>query len=97
MSLFDFFALFGAMILLALVPSPSVFAVIARSLSAGFLHGAMTTLGILIGDLLFILFAVFGLSYIAEGFENLFRKDVIENSNYIHNNELTIKYIIKYQ
>ena len=59
-------ALFGAMVVLAAVPSVSVFAVVARSAALGFLHGLYTTLGIVAGDIVFILVAIFGLSMVAE-------------------------------
>ena len=59
-------ALFGAMATLAIIPSPSVFAVVARSIASGFAHGLVTVLGIMVGDLLFIILAIYGLSAIAE-------------------------------
>lgn len=59
-------ALFGAMAILAAVPSVSVLAVTSRAASAGFLHGALTTAGVVVGDLLFILLAIFGLALLAE-------------------------------
>ena len=65
-------ALFGAMVILAIVPGPGVFAVVARSVASGFAHGFVTTIGIVVGDFLFILLAVFGLSAIAEAMGNLF-------------------------
>ncbi|HET7687692.1 MAG TPA: LysE family translocator [Candidatus Macondimonas sp.] len=65
-------ALFGAMALLALTPSMSVFAVTANAASGGFVPGAFTALGIVLGDLVFIFFAIFGLALLAENFGNLF-------------------------
>jgi len=59
-------ALFVAMAVLAAVPSVSVLAVSARAASSGFAHGALTAAGIVLGDLLFILLAVFGLALLAE-------------------------------
>jgi threonine/homoserine/homoserine lactone efflux protein len=58
-------ALFGAMILLALIPGPGVFAVVARSMSSGFRHGAATAAGIVFGDYVFIIFSVMGLVALA--------------------------------
>ncbi|WP_137226586.1 LysE family translocator [Shewanella sp. MEBiC00475] len=58
-------ALFFAMFILAIVPGPAVFAVVSRSLSNGFSHGAAITFGVLLGDYLCILLALFGLSTIA--------------------------------
>lgn len=59
-------ALFAAMALLAAVPSVSVLAVSARAATFGFGHGALTTAGIVLGDLIFVLLAVFGLALLAE-------------------------------
>ncbi len=59
-------ALFGAMAVLAALPSVSVLAVTAKSASSGFLHGVFTAIGIVVGDIIFILFAVFGLVLLVE-------------------------------
>jgi len=59
-------ALFGAMALLAAVPSVSVLIVSARAASAGFGHGALAAAGIVAADILFILLALFGLALLAE-------------------------------
>ncbi len=59
-------ALFGAMVVLAFIPSVSVLTVSARSAASGFIHGAFTTIGILTGDIVFILVAVLGLTILAE-------------------------------
>ncbi|BAU63488.1 unknown protein [Stanieria sp. NIES-3757] len=65
-------ALFSAMIVLASIPSLSVLAVSTRSATFGFIHGVFTTIGILIGDIVFIIIAIWGLSLIAETMGNLF-------------------------
>ncbi|GGK51905.1 LysE family translocator [Salinarimonas ramus] len=54
-------ALAGAMALLAATPSVSVLAVTARAASGGFAHGAATSLGIVAGDVVWLLVALFGL------------------------------------
>ena len=59
-------ALFGAMLIVALVPGPAVFAVIARTFSSGFSRGLMIIVGITLADFIFILLALFGLSIISE-------------------------------
>ncbi|MGG6296356.1 LysE family translocator [Leptolyngbya sp. AN02str] len=59
-------ALFSAMVVLAALPSVSVLVVSMRSAMLGFLHGAVTTLGIVVGDVLFILVALWGLSFLTE-------------------------------
>jgi len=54
--------LFTTMVLLAAVPGVTVVLVVTRSATLGFLHGVCTTLGLVAGDTIFILVAVFGLS-----------------------------------
>ena len=65
-------ALFGAMIALAIVPDASAIAVSARAMGSGFAHGVITTVGILAGDFIFIILAVFGLSTLAGSMGTLF-------------------------
>ena len=59
-------ALFGAMLIVALIPGPAVFAVIARTFSSGFSRGLMMIIGITLGDFIFIIVSLFGLSIIAD-------------------------------
>lgn len=55
----------GAIFLLAITPGPGVFATISRGLASGFNNAAFVVLGIVIGDIIFLLLAIFGLSAIA--------------------------------
>lgn len=59
-------ALLASMVVLALLPSVSVLAVSARAASAGFVHGAATSVGIIVGDIVYILLALFGLALLTE-------------------------------
>lgn len=59
-------ALFGTMVVLALMPSVSVLTVSARSAAYGFTHGVYTAMGILAGDIIFIVIAIYGLSVLSE-------------------------------
>lgn len=65
-------ALFGAMTVMALVPSISVATVSARAAAYGFRHGATVTFGIVLGDIVFILFAIFGLRALADKLHSVF-------------------------
>ena len=56
----------AAMFLLAASPGPGVFATVARALASGFSHAAVLVLGIVVGDLIFLLLAIYGLSAMAE-------------------------------
>lgn len=60
--------LFGTMLVLALTPSVSAMTVSARSAAYGFPHGASTSLGIVVGDIVFVVIALFGLSVLADMF-----------------------------
>ena len=64
--------LFFALAFLAALPSTSVIAVVSRSVSGGFRHGIATSIGIVVGDIRFILVAIFGLSFVAEAMGDLF-------------------------
>ena len=72
MSLSEIVALFFAMVMLALIPSASVALVVARSSTAGFWNGAAVAAGIVVGDLVFVLLAVLGMSMLAEVLGGLF-------------------------
>ncbi len=54
------------MIILAFIPSVSVLIVSARSASCGFTHGVFTIIGIVVGDIILIILAIYGLSVVAE-------------------------------
>lgn len=71
-------SLFFVMLTLALIPSSSVALVVTRSVTHGITNGIAVSLGIVVGDLIFIFLAILGLSVVAENMGWLF---------------LTIKYI----
>lgn len=66
MTLWSVLALAGAMALLAITPGPGVFATVSRALASGFGHAAVLVLGIVTGDLLFLLLAIYGLAAVAQ-------------------------------
>lgn len=70
MTLSSVATMFGAMLALAIIPDSSALAVVARSIASGLTHALVTILGIVVGDFIFIIFAVYGLSSLAES--NLF-------------------------
>ena len=53
-------------LLLSILVGPILFALIQAGIERGFRAGAMIGLGIWISDLLFILFAYFGISYLLD-------------------------------
>ena len=71
MTLSNIVALFGAMVVLAAIPSFSVLIVVSRSITFGFASGLMTAMGIVLGDMIFIVLAIYGLSAISEMMSNL--------------------------
>lgn len=72
MTISSIVALFGGMVVLAAIPSVSVVAVSTRAATSGFIHGVFTTLGIVLGDIIFIIIAILGLSFLAETMGSLF-------------------------
>lgn len=65
-------ALFAAMAVLAAVPGLSVLVVSVRAATLGFPHGAAAAAGVVAGDLLFILLAVYGLALLLEALGETF-------------------------
>lgn len=72
MTTIEAFSLFSVMLLLAAMPSSSVALVVARSISAGRARGAWSALGIVVGDLMYVLCALLGLGVLAEWLGSLF-------------------------
>lgn len=66
MTIQQWLALGLAMLLLAALPSLSVLTVVTRSASLGLWHGFLTTVGIVLGDCLWILLALVGLEQVAQ-------------------------------
>ncbi len=66
MTLLTLLAFAAAMFFLAASPGPGVFATVARALASGFPHAAVLVLGIVTGDLIFLLLAIYGLASMAE-------------------------------
>jgi len=67
-----------AMLILAASPGPGVFATVARALASGFRPALAVICGIVLGDIIFLLFAAFGLSMVARVLGNGNRFDVRE-------------------
>jgi threonine/homoserine/homoserine lactone efflux protein len=65
-------ALAIAMLILATSPGPGVFASVAQALAAGFRSSINVIAGIVVGDLIFLMLAIFGLSAIAYALGELF-------------------------
>ncbi len=72
MTITSILAFSTAMLILAATPGPGVFATVARSLASGFKETLPLIIGIIVGDILYLLFAVFGLSIIAQTMGGLF-------------------------
>jgi threonine/homoserine/homoserine lactone efflux protein len=72
MSLFTLFAFTVAYVVAVLVPGPGVAAIVARALGGGFASAMPMIIGILVGDLIYLVFALFGLAAIATYFGPIF-------------------------
>ncbi len=62
----------GAMTVLAVTPGPGVFAVLGRTLNSGFRKALVLIAGIVTGDLLYLSFALNGLTWLAQNVNGLF-------------------------
>lgn len=60
------------MLILAASPGPGVFATTARAMASGFRPALGVIWGIVLGDIIFLMFAAFGLSVVARALGNLF-------------------------
>jgi threonine/homoserine/homoserine lactone efflux protein len=72
MSFIETVTLFGIMVTLAVMPSSSVALVVTRSATHGVANGIAVSVGIVLGDLVFILLAILGMSVVAEAMGNMF-------------------------
>ncbi len=72
MTLSVILTLFSAMLVLAVIPGPGIFIVVARTLSQGFSAGVVTSMGIVAGDYVYIILAVAGLATVAQLYSELF-------------------------
>jgi threonine/homoserine/homoserine lactone efflux protein len=72
MSIIELISLFGVMVVLAAMPSTSVALVVTRSATSGIGNGIAVAAGIVLGDLVFVMLAILGLSVVAETVGSLF-------------------------
>jgi threonine/homoserine/homoserine lactone efflux protein len=72
MNLPDALTFAGIMFVLAATPGPGVFATVSRALASGFAHGALVALGIVTGDLIYLLLAIYGLAALAQALGGFF-------------------------
>ena len=72
MNLWSVLLLAGAMFLLAVTPGPGVLATVARALASGFRPATLVVAGIVLGDIVFLLLAIFGLGAMAAILGELF-------------------------
>ncbi|MEA3361995.1 MAG: LysE family translocator [Thermodesulfobacteriota bacterium] len=72
MTMLSTFSFALAMLILAASPGPGVFATVSRSLSCGFRPALAVVAGIILGDIIYLLLAIFGLSILAQTLGNFF-------------------------
>lgn len=61
-----------ALLLMVITPGPGVLACVSRALTSGFKMSVFVILGIITGDIIFVIMALYGLSAIAEATGSLF-------------------------
>lgn len=72
MDFLAFLAFSGSLFIFMASPGPGLFAVVARALGSGFSHAFSMSLGMVLGDLVFLLMAIFGLNAIAHIMGDIF-------------------------
>lgn len=72
MSLVSIFSFAIAIFVLAVTPGPGIFAIISRSLASGFKTTLVMIAGCVTGDIIFLLFAIMGMSVISQTMGTLF-------------------------
>ena len=83
MSLISIFSFAIAIFVLAITPGPGVFAIISRSLASGFKTTLLMIAGCVTGDIIFLLFAIMGMSVIAQTMGTLFLLVKIAGAGYL--------------
>ena len=72
MTIFSLLSFAAAMLILAMTPGPGVFAVLSRALSSGFRKSLFLIAGIVTGDLMYLAFALSGLTWMARNVGGFF-------------------------
>jgi len=72
MTLAGFIAYSGALALAAAIPGPGVTALVARALGSGFRSSLFMSLGLILGDLIYLTAIVLGLAFVAQTFGLVF-------------------------
>ncbi len=62
----------GAIFIFMATPGPGTLAVVSRALGSGFKHAIFMSIGMVLGDIVFLLLAIFGLNIVAQTFSTLF-------------------------
>lgn len=72
MTLAGFAAYTGALAIAAAIPGPGITAIVARALGSGFRASFFMTLGLIVGDLMYLSAVVLGLALVAQTFGAVF-------------------------
>lgn len=72
MDFYTALALLGAMIIFAASPGPGTFAIVSRALASGMSHSSVMVIGVILGDIIYLLMAIYGLQIVAQMMGGLF-------------------------
>lgn len=72
MTIASTFALIVAVFVLGITPGPAVFATVARAVASGFQGALAFHVGVMLGDVVLLLLAIFGLAAVAQALGELF-------------------------
>lgn len=62
----------GAIFIFMATPGPGTLAVVSRALGSGFIHAIFMSIGMVLGDIIFLLLTIFGLSALATKYFSIF-------------------------
>ena len=62
----------GAIFIFMATPGPGTLTIVSRALSSGFKHAIFMSMGMVLGDIIFLLLTILGLNIVAQTFSTLF-------------------------
>jgi threonine/homoserine/homoserine lactone efflux protein len=83
MTLISSISLALTVMVFAITPGPGIFLTISKSLSSGFKIASIVVFGLCLGDIFYLLFAIYGLSFVVEHMGNFFQVMKIIGGSYL--------------
>lgn len=83
MTLISSISLALTVMVFAITPGPGIFLTISKSLSSGFKIASIVVFGLCLGDIFYLLFAIYGLSFVVEHMGSFFQVMKIIGGSYL--------------